>query len=151
MSATQFKYHNDFKLTEQHTVAEAANMLIDNRLSLLPVTNSTGKYVGVFSLNSLFALILPRAALMEGGLTDLSFLSDKLAILKERMHAFSARPLSDFLEKQVPIIHPTTPLLEVVLHLYHAENDIPVVDAQSGQLLGLLLGTEFVSLLGAGA
>lgn len=151
MSATQFKYHNDFKLTEQHTVAEAAKMLIDNRLSLLPVTNSTGKYVGAFSLNSLLALILPRAALMEGGLTDLSFLSDKLEILKERMHAHSARPLSDFLEKQVPIIHPTTPLLEIVLHLYRAENDIPVVDAQSGQLLGLLLGTEFVSLLGAGA
>jgi CBS domain-containing protein len=69
MSASQFKYHNDFKLTDQHTVAEAAQLLIANKLALLPVTNAAGKYLGVFSLNGLLALILPRAALMEGGLT----------------------------------------------------------------------------------
>jgi CBS domain-containing protein len=150
MSASQFKYHNDFKLTDQHTVAEAAQLLIANKLALLPVTNAAGKYLGVFSLNGLLALILPRAALMEGGLTDLGFLSDRLEILTERMHEHSARPLGELLEKNVPVIHPETPLLEIVLYLYRGENDIPVVDAKSGKLLGLLLGTELVSLLGAG-
>lgn len=150
MPRTQFKYHNDFKLSEQHTVAEAARLLIAKNLSLVPVTDASGKYLGVFSLNGLLALILPRAALMEGGLTDLGFLSDRLDILQERMREHGTRPLADLLEKQVPVIHPETPLLEVVLHLYRAENDIPVVDSKSGQLLGLLLGTEFASLLGAG-
>lgn len=150
MPSTQFKYHNDFKLTDKQTVAEAAQLLIKKNLSLVPVTDTAGKYLGVFSLNGLLALILPRAALMEGGLTDLGFLSDRLEILQERMREHGTRPVGEVLEKQVPIIHPETPLLEVVMHLYRAENDIPVVDAKSGQLLGLLLGTEFVSLLGAG-
>lgn len=150
MSASQFKYHNDFKLTDQHTVAEAVQLLIAKKLALLPVTNAAGKYLGAFSLKGLLALILPRAALMEGGLTDLGFLSDRLDILKERMREHSARPLGELLEKNVPVIHPETPLLEIVLYLYRGENDIPVVDAKSGMLLGLLLGTELVSLLGAG-
>lgn len=150
MPNTQFKYHNDFKLTERQTVAEASQLLIDKNLSLIPVTDAAGKYLGVFSLNGLLALVLPRAALMEGGLTDLGFLSDRLEILQERMKEHGSRPVGEVLEKHVPVIHPETPLLEIVLHLYRAENDIPVVDAKNGQLLGLLLGTEFVSLLGAG-
>lgn len=150
MASTQFKYHNDFKLTDQQTVAEASQLLIGKNLSLVPVTDSAGKYLGVFSLNGLLALVLPRAALMERGLTDLGFLSDHLEILQERMREHGTRSVIDVLEKHVPIIHPETPLLEVALHLYRAENDIPVVDSKSGKLLGLLLGTEFVALLGAG-
>ncbi len=144
MPVSQFKYQNHFKLTDSDTISLAAKMLIENKLSLLPVTDSTGKYLGVFSMNRLMSLLLPKAVLLEGGLSDVGFLSNRMEFLVERMDEHAKQTLNKVLET-TPVIYPRTPLLEVVLHLYRGENDIPVVDEQTGKLLGLLLGADLMA------
>lgn len=132
-------------LNATDSVAVAAQMLLSNRLSAIPVVDETGRYIGIFSMNRLLSLLLPKAVLLEGGVSDLSFMSDTLELLCERMEQHGAMPVSDVVEKNVRVLYPDTPLLETVLLLYRGENDIPVVDKVSGQLLGMVVGTDLLT------
>jgi CBS-domain-containing membrane protein len=135
---------NSPRLQDTDSVAVATRMLLEHRLAALPVVDATGRYLGIFSMDRLLSLLLPKAVLIEGGVTDLSFMSDPLDILCERMQQYRSEPVGSFIETGARVLHPDTPLLETVLLLYRGENDIPVVDSASGQLLGMVIGAELL-------
>lgn len=136
---------NSLRLKDNDTISTAAQMLLANKLSALPVVDAAGRYLGIFSMNRLLSLLLPKAVLIEGGVTDLSFMSDPMEILCERMREHGPQPVGVVLEKNARVLHPDTPLLETVLLLYRGENDIPVVDRDSGQLLGMVAGADLLA------
>lgn len=132
------------RLQDTDSIAVAARMLLDRRLAAVPVVDATGRYQGIFSMDRLFSLLLPKAVLIEGGVTDLSFMSDPMEMLCERMRGYRSETVGNFVDTDARVLHPDTPLLETVLLLYRGENDIPVVDAASGQLLGMVEGAELL-------
>ena len=66
----------------------------------LPVVDENEQFVGLFGIRRLIHLLLPKAAQMERGLKDLSFMPDDLGELYERLEDIGQRPVSDFLEKK---------------------------------------------------
>jgi CBS domain-containing protein len=144
MGLQEFMRSNPPVVNEATSISEAARVLLEHNLSVLPVVDNDGRYLGIFSLHRLFALLLPKAVLIEGGLSDLGFLPDPMEILCERMREHGAKSIGQALEADAPIVHPDTPLLEVVLLLYRGENDIPVVDEADGRLLGMINGADLL-------
>jgi len=132
---------NCVALNESATISSATQHLLAHKRSSLPVTDSNGCYLGMFSMHRLLSLLLPKAVLIDGGVSDLGFVSDPMEILSERMREHGARQIGDVLEKRAPVAYPDTPLLEVVLHLYRGENDIPIVEKDSNKFLGMLAGS----------
>lgn len=128
-------------------ISTAARLLLDHELSSLPVVDEAGCYLGIFSMHRLFSLLLPKAALIEGGVSDLAFVSDQLEILCERMREHGAQTVSEALVTDAPVVHPDTPLLEMVLLLYRNGNDIPMVGKQDGRFLGMVSGTDLLGLI----
>ena len=144
MGLQEFLHTESPSVPDTASISEAARVLLGHKLSTLPVVNSNGRYLGMFSMNRLFSLLLPKAVLIEGGISDLGFLPDPMETLCERMREHGSESVLCVLAEDMPVVHPETPLLEVVLLLYRGENDIPVVDGANGRLLGMIAGADLL-------
>lgn len=145
MSIRELINENSVVLKSDITIANAARQLLESKLFALPVVNDEGCYQGMFCMKRLLAMLLPRAVLIEGGVSDLGFVTDPMETLCERMHEQGSRPVEEALDKAAPVAYADTPLLEIVLHLYRDANDIPVVDKQTGRLLGMVTGSDLLA------
>jgi len=103
--------------------------------------------VGMFKLDKLYAMLLPRAALLGHGMSDLTFVSDTLQELREKMRDIGDDPVLDYVIKADHVIHPDTPPLEIVLLLHNGVNNVPVVDKDSRRLVGMVSARDLLTAL----
>ena len=129
---------NPTVLSATDTVGKGIGYIMENRFRNVPIVDSKQCYLGVFGVNCLLRLVLPQAALVEHGLTDLSFVSDSLKDLRRRLKESEDQPVTICLSDEATVIGPDTPLLETLLVLYQTRRSIPVVDPKDGCLLGVV-------------
>ena len=138
------------KLKDTDTVGDAMRRMLDDRVSDLPVVDASGKLIGMFKLDRLYATLLPKAALIGYGIPDLAFVSDTLGQLRGKMRAIEHRPVHEFVVRPVHVIHADTAPLEIVLLLHQGANNIPVVDRDGGLLVGMVSARDLLTALQAG-
>jgi CBS-domain-containing membrane protein len=144
-------FNRDFHaLKDTDTVAEATQRMLHHRVSDLPVIDASGKLVGMFKLDRIFAELLPKAALVGYGMPDLTFVSDTLVQLRDRMRAIDAFPVRDFAVKADHVVHPDTTPIEIVLLLYRGAGNVPVVARDSGRLVGMVSARDMLAALHEG-
>jgi CBS domain-containing protein len=119
-------------------IGVAAQYIMDNRYRNLPVIDEDGRYLGVFGVNCLLRLILPKAAVMEKGLEEVSFIHETLADLHDRLREVEKQPVSLCMQTDIATVPPDKPLVETLLLLYRNKTSIPVVDPGTGRLLGMI-------------
>ena len=145
-------YQTDFpSLDETETVGVALERMLENRVTDLPVVDASGAFLGMFMLDRLYANLLPRAALLGKGMQDLSFVSDTLDDLRAKMRAIEGDPVRGYVEKVDNVIHPDDPPVEIVLQLHRGANNLPVVDRDSGRLVGMVSSRDLLATLHGGA
>jgi CBS domain-containing protein len=141
-------YQTNFpKLAATDTVGAALRQMLDDRLSDLPVIDASGALLGMFKLVELYATLLPKAVLLGPGVPDLAFVSNTLGQLREKMDEIGDDPVRNYLVKPDHVIHPETPPLEIVLLLYQGANNVPVVDRDSGRLVGMVSARDLLTAL----
>jgi CBS-domain-containing membrane protein len=141
-------YNTNFHtVKDTASVAEATDQMLTARVSDLPVVDDDGKFVGMFSLERLFAVLLPKAASMDYGMPDLAFMSDTIEHLRRRMREIENRPVREFVEYPEHIAHPETSPLEILLLLYKGANAVPVVSAGNRELVGVATARDVLSAL----
>jgi len=138
------------KLTDTDTIGDAMRRMLDDRVSDLPVVDASGKFIGMFKLDRLYATLLPKAALIGYGIPDLTFVSDTLGQLRARMRKVEPQAVRDYVVPPDHVVHPDTPPLEIVLLLHQGANNIPVVDRDSGRLAGMASARDLLTALQAG-
>ncbi|MGD2081692.1 MAG: CBS domain-containing protein [Chromatiales bacterium] len=119
-------------------ITKAIDIIMKNRYRNLPVVDYDGRYLGIFGISCLLRLVLPKAALMEGGLETLSFVGDTLSDLRARLKEFKDEPVSTCLSAEVSVVRPDTPLIETLLILYRTRTSLPVVDPETRRLVGMI-------------
>ena len=133
-------------LRASDTVSRAVHELVSRRLLIVPVLNDGGGLAGLFGVHRLVELLLPRAATARDGILDLSFVHDSFEDFRERMrelagqlvgdlflqrlHDIQEHPVSQYLHGEPVVVHPSTPLMEVLLLLFHTHSTLPVVEEQ---------------------
>jgi CBS domain-containing protein len=122
---------------EQETVADATAKLVSNRLVNLPVVDSQERYVGSFGLIDLFSLLVPRVALAGDLASNLRF-ANKSEQLKRKYQDVRNRPLSEVVNRNAPTLDPKFSEGEALRLFCRNHNSLPVVDRESGRLLGLV-------------
>lgn len=139
MTAQSLMNPNPLTLRPTDTVATAADHILKHRLRHLPVVDEQGRYVGTFSIYSLLRLTLPKAVIMEEGLTDVSFVHETTEDLAQRLRERSHEPVANWLSKDDPVMHPDTPTMEVMLLMLRGHTtSVPVVDKPSHRLEGII-------------
>ncbi len=129
---------NPTVLTATDTVGKGVGYIMQNRFRNVPIVDDDGCYLGVFGVNCLLRLVLPKAALMEHGLTDISFVSDTLKDLRRRLRECEDESVTICLSDEATVIEPDTPLLETLLVLYQTRRSVPVVNPKDRRLLGVV-------------
>jgi CBS domain-containing protein len=129
------------------TVGAAAQGLIEYRFVNLPVADENGRYLGLFGVFEMLALILPRAALEEGAVVDLGFIKEDAKALKDRLESVRALAVGDHINRSAPVLRPETPLLEAMLELYRARSTLAVVEEVDHRLVGMVSYWDALSAL----
>jgi len=119
-------------------IGTAGSHIMEHRYRNLPVIDDEGRYVGIFGVNCLLRLALPKAAVMEHGLEEVSFIHETLADLHDRLREVENEPVSLCMHTDVATVPPDKPLVETLLMLYRTKTSIPVVEPETGKLLGMI-------------
>ena len=120
------------------TISKGVELVMDHRYRAIPIVNDKGGFEGIFGVNCLLRLVLPKALFIERGLTTVPFVSDTLRDLRVRLKEVEDKPVTYCMNHDVAVVSPDTPLVETLLTLYNTRQSIPVVDPANGQLLGMI-------------
>jgi len=128
-------------------VSDGLRRMHEQRVRTLAVVDSRGEFVGLFGIRQVVHLLLPTAARIDPGLTNLSFMPDDLGGLYDRLREIGDQPVSGFLEprEDLLICSPSTSLPEVLELLQQSFNtSLPVliVDDDSNRLVGMVSGWD---------
>ncbi len=138
MTATSIMDHNPTVVKPTDLIKTAIGYIMENRYRNLPVVDEEGHYLGSFGVTCLLKNVLPKAALMKQGLSSVPFVQETLSDLHNRLRELENKPVSMCMNTEAETISPDTPLVESLLILYHNKDSLPVVDTDSGKLLGVI-------------
>ncbi len=138
MTAESVMDPNPTVLKPTDTIKTATGYIMDNRYRALPVVDEDGRYLGIFGVNCLLRLVLPKAVMMEPGLENVGFIHESLHDLHERLRDVENEPISVCMHSDITTVTPNTPLVETLLLLYRTRISIPVVAPGTGRLVGMI-------------
>lgn len=124
-------------LRSTDTIEDAVHHVMQNRYRNLPVVDHKGCYLGVFGVNHLLKMLMPKAVVMERGLTSAPFVHGTLQEMRRKFDEVKGCVIADCIDPQ-ETVHPDTSTLEALLILYRTRSSVPVIDRQTGCLVGMI-------------
>ena len=131
-------------LTAGMTLTECVRALLSNQVLAMPVVDENGKYLGQFRKNLLIASVLPQVAVHDprfdriARMIDGGILTESMEDVRERFAAIADKPVSRYLDTDTPVLRPEQPLVTAMFYLFHGRNFLPVVEPDSGLLVGVI-------------
>jgi CBS domain-containing protein len=125
-------------LRDTDLIRTAADEIMRGRYRRLPVVSAEGRYLGMFGVDCLLGMVLPKAILMEDGESLSHVPRESLGDLHRRFRRMEDQPIGVCSIEETVIVHPDTPLIQTLFTLYKHRSNLPVVDAESGRLEGLI-------------
>jgi len=138
MSCEKIMIRNPKSVREDDTIGMAAREIVENHCISLPVVDADGRFVGLFGIFDLLALLVPRVAVIGNILPNLQFLSDDDEVMRQKFVELRNSPLKRAVNREAARVHPNTPLIEAIRLLCRNHLTIPVVDEQTERLVGVI-------------
>ena len=139
-------------LSAKDTVSHGLRIMHEQHVRNLPVVDDDGRFLGLFGIRQLVHLLLPKAAQIEYGLTNLSFMPDDLGELYHRLQHVGQKPVAEFLAPAADVLSckPSTPMPEV-LELLHRSitTSLPVivVEGSDNRVVGMVSSWDVLEKL----
>ncbi len=138
MTATSLMDPHPKVLHPDDSIMTGIELVMKYRFRRLPVVDDEGIFQGVFGVNCLLRLALPKAVVMEYGLENIHFVRESLSDLRRRIQDVEKEPISICMHQDSIQVAPDLPLLETLRILYMTRASLPVVEPESGKLLGII-------------
>lgn len=140
------------KLSPTDKVCDALQIMHTHQIRNLPVVDDEGQFIGLFGIRRIISLLLPKAAQIDFGLKDLSFMPDEVEELYKRLGDIGQKPVTDFLEKKKKLVFckPSTPFPEVLELLeQNPDTSLPViiVKGKKRKLVGMVSSWDVLDKL----
>jgi CBS domain-containing protein len=129
-------------LTAETPITECVDALLQHRVLSMPVVDSQGKYLGQFRKVLMLAALLPEIAVNDPRfdritrMIDSGLLQDTMADVRARYASIGKDPVSMHLDAGAPVLRPEQPLVTAMFYLFHGHNFLPVVEKETGLLVG---------------
>lgn len=127
------------------SVATAFQIIKKSRARFLPVVDSDGKYVGVFTAPTLLKLILPRAATIGMSseatrvpIENLGFMNLTKADFDTQVERLREEKVSDNLSNpaNIPVAAPDTPVMEGIFLVWKYKRHVILVEPDTKRFVG---------------
>lgn len=139
MSCRDALVRNTITLPPDATVEDALRIIHEKEIRTIPVVDANNIFLGMFGLHCLMEDLLPIAARMEDGITDLGFVEGGAPGAAKRIRKLAPRALRTVLD-DIPaesILSPDIPMLEIIRRLAEYGSPLPVVD-EDRKFIGLV-------------
>ncbi len=138
MTASLVMDANPTVLNESDSISTAVDYIMRNRYRNVPVVDDAGRYLGVFGVGCILRLMLPKAIFVQGGESMAGFIRESPSDLHRRFSEIENRPITHCITDEPEVVAPDTPLVETLLTLYKTRSSVPVVEPESGRLVGMI-------------
>ncbi len=138
MSCEKIMIRNPKSVREDDTIGNAAREIVDNHCVSLPVVDASGRFVGLFGIFDLLALLVPRVAVIGNLLPNLQFLGDDDGLMRQKFASLRDSPLNRAVNREAARVYPDTPLIEAIRLLCRNHLTIPVVEPETERLIGVI-------------
>lgn len=142
--------HDPLTLRDSDSVGAAAEQLIRHRHLSVPVVDAEGRYVGMFGADDLLSLMVPRVAIAGDLAPNLRFVGDDARCLAERFGELKHEPVGALADRSAVVLAPDTPDIEAFRIFCRSRATLPVVEFESGRLLGVVSYWDVMSAVTAG-
>jgi CBS domain-containing protein len=115
---------------------EAIDLMSSRHLQSLMVVDEEQRFVGEVSALQLAKILLPHNARVFIGDHPSASADETVADLVARLAPYLDRPVADFVDHEVPTVHPRTPLTEALLLLRGGALRMPVTEGPDDRLVG---------------
>jgi CBS domain-containing protein len=134
-------------ISSSMTIREAAMLVVERHIGLLPVIDDEDKLIGVVGLHDLLTLELPD---FVNFIPDVDFVHDFGAVETTRPDSFLLeRPVSSLMQPAISVDEDCGLLRSYALMLQHQLLDLPVV-SNDGKLVGLASRVDICAAVLAG-
>lgn len=134
-------------LKESDTIGHATQEMVAQNSVTLPVVDSDGRLVGLFGIQDLLALLVPRVAVIGNLLPNLRFLGEDIGPLHSKFKALCDSPVQRAVNREAARVHPDSSLIEAIRLFCLNHTIIPVVERGSGVLVGLISYSDAAKLI----
>jgi CBS domain-containing protein len=126
------------------SIREAARLVVERHIGLLPVVDGQGRLIGVVRLHSLLELELPDFVNL---ITDVDFVHDFGAVETTRPEtSLLEQPVSALMQPAISVDEECGLLRAYSIMLQHQLLDLPVV-SKDGRLVGLASRVDIVAAI----
>ncbi len=140
-------------LKPDDSIATALQLMCTHSVHNLPVLDSDGTFLGLFSLRRLSRELLPKAAKLDEDslLMHINFMPDSTDKLLHRLTKLGHQPVSALLEKssKLRLCNPNTTLPEMLQLLFESPTSLPVVvvEGKKKKLAGMVSNWDVLTKL----
>jgi len=134
------------------TLGKTIRLLTERRFRSIPIVDASGILLGQFGVQGVLALGMPHVAAMglKGPMSDISFVHDNMNDIRRRLSDNWNDPVGDYLDGDSEVLNPEDDLTNVMQSLYQSRGNMPVVDPDSGKLVGIVSYWDVLERLFAG-
>ncbi|GAB4446614.1 MAG: hypothetical protein OHK0041_05640 [Anaerolineales bacterium] len=137
---------NVIAISETASIRDAAAIIVNKHIGLLPIVNANNKLIGVVGLRDLLSLELPDFIRF---IEDLDFIHDFGAVETTRPPAKTLeKPIKSLMKEAITVEEDCGLLRAYALMSQHNLHDLPVL-SKSGELMGIAsrvdIGTAILS------
>ena len=125
-------------LHQEDPAQSAIDFMMETHMGLLPVVDAEERFVGLVSGDRLMHFMLPKYLTMVRGLDRMSYLRESEEELAERLEELGRRTIGDIMDSRAKVVYPDSHLVEAQKILAGTQFVVPVVDRESGKLLGAI-------------
>jgi CBS domain-containing protein len=130
---------NPIRIHPQDTIGIAARKIMRRRYRNLPVVDDQRNFLGVVNVNDLLRLILPQQVTLQSMQAAVERYQElSIEELRENLDRMLEDPIAPLIVKEVVTVAPDTSLIETLLTMYNQEQNLPVVDRETGRLEGMI-------------
>ncbi|MFW5680536.1 MAG: HPP family protein [Pseudomonadota bacterium] len=115
---------------------EAIELMASRHMQALLVVDDQNRFVGEISALQLAKMLVPRNARAFIGDHPDASADETVDDLVARLKPYLDRPVADFVDHDIPTVHPKTPLTEALLLLRGGALRMPVTDGPDDRLVG---------------
>jgi CBS domain-containing protein len=130
---------------------EAIELMAGRHMQTLLVVDEQNRFVGEVSALQLAKMLVPKTARAFIGDHPDASADETVRDLVARLKPYLDRPVADFVDHDVPTVHPKTPLTEALLLLRGGALRMPVTEGPENRLVGAVSVLTVLRKVGEGA
>ena len=138
MTVENFMVTNVISASADQTIDEVINLLNEHKIRWVPIVDENKRLIGTFCTSQMIQTLLPKSATIEDGLQRLGFIIGASEDMAEKLHKIRSQKVAEHMDKTPVLLRAQTPTIEGFRYLHKHGSPLPVVDGETGVLVGIL-------------